>query len=281
MNSHRPGRTRILLASSGTEAMLEPMRSYGHDIVVADLSRPSTVQVRLLLQSVEIVLVDVSLASRAVLTTIHDLAAVIEMCDVPPRLLCFATAHRNGQFALAIENCGARYARVADPPMLLEAIDVLLADIEDIRKNRPSYLILHSFALDGGCREGESVEAVLFPRDIADPQLRLALTERLTFDFLAQHPRLSFDARQIAAALNALPFYCEHGANAGVLQRVKVRVPAIKVIVGRIRHAMTIKFNEAHLQIDPFEVLKSFRAAGTNRVLYKLHADCRVIHSVE
>jgi hypothetical protein len=252
----------------------------GYDVVVTDVSCPSLEHIRGLLQSVEIVLVDLTTANQEILATIYDLNAAIAMCDVAPRLLCFSTAHRNAQIVLDIEKCGARYARVSDPPTLVEAIELLLADMDDLRRNRPCFHILHRFAHENRCSEGEEVSAVLFPRSATDPQLRLALSERLVFNFLAQHHRLAYDARQISAALSGAWFYRDHAANSGVRQRAKIRVPAVKVVVGRIRSAMALKFAEANLQINPLDVLQSLLSAGSgNRVLYKLNADVQFYHS--
>ena len=97
------------------------------------------------------------------------------------------------------------------------------------------------------------------------------------------HRRVALDARQIAAGLSAEWFYREHGGNTGVLQVVKVRIPTVKVIIGRIRDAMIPKFAEAHDRIDPFDVIMSVPVVGSNRVLYKLNPNVtvQVIHSAE
>ena len=165
-------KSRIRLGSGGANRMLEPLRLYGHETILTDLSRPATVQARLLLQSVDIVLMDVTQASRAILATVHDLAAAIGICDVAPRLLCFSTAHRNPQFVLDVERCGARYVRVADLPMLVDAIDVVLAGIEGLRRNGPYFEVRHRFSR-GCCAPGELVEAWYYPRATQDPQLHL------------------------------------------------------------------------------------------------------------
>ncbi len=247
--------------------MLEPMQSHGFDVVVADLSHPTAAHVRELLRTVEVVVVDVTVAGDNALAGLHNLYTSTVMSDVVPRLLCFSTAHRNAKFVLNVQNTGARYVSIHGVPMLLlEAIELVLAEMEELQKDRLSFTILRGFALDGDWRQGESVEGVLFPRAGSDPQLRLGWTERLAFDLLARHPRLSFDARQIATALNGL-------------RQAKIRVPSVKMSINRIRRAMASKFCEADLQVDPSDVLKSFFATGTNRVLYKLHADCKVVYS--
>ena len=271
-----PANARILL-DSHLPAVLEPLRSHGHHVFVADLAHPSATHVRELLQSVEIVLMDVTAASRSILGTLHSLSGVIGQCDVGPRLLCFSAAHRNEQFIQAIQRCGARYVRVGDAAMLLEAIALLLADMEELRRNGPSLHIIHRFAR-GICAPGETVDACLLA-GAPDPQLHLALSERLTLDYLSRHRRIGLDARQIAAGLNGEWFYRDHGVNSGVRQSTRVRTPAVKVIIGRIRDALAFKSAEAHLGIDPFDVIQSLPAAGSNRVLYKLRADCRIIHS--
>jgi hypothetical protein len=260
--------------------MLEPLQSHGYNTIIAELSRPSAADIRATLQTVEAVLVDVTAASPALLTMIHDLSAVIGFCDVAPRLLCFSTTHRNSRFARDLEKCGARYERIGNSGMLCEAIDRLLADVDELRRNGPSFLVLHRFA-NGACAAGEEISAVLCPWADPNPQLPLALSERCVFNLLASYRRVALDARQIAATLDGEWFYRDHAANSGAVQRVKVRAPAVKVLIGRIRDAMRLKFAEAHLQLDPFDVLQSVPTIGSNRVLYRLRADVRFIHSAD
>lgn len=281
MSQNQPiAKAHLLLASRAANSMLGPLRSCGYDVVVADISRPSSAHVRVLLESVDIVLFDVNASNREVLAIVHDLSAAIGMVDVAPQLLCFSTAHRNAQFVLAIEKSGARYARISDAALLVEAIELLLANMEGLRRNGPCFHILHRFAR-GGCAPGEEcAAAVLLPR-APHPQLRLALSERCVFNVLASHRRVAFDARQIVATLTGDWRYRDYGANAGVVQRIKVRVPAVRVCIDRIRRAIGLKAAEAHLRIDPYDVVESLPTVGSNRVLYRLNAEVLVIHSAD
>jgi hypothetical protein len=71
----------------------------------------------------------------------------------------------------------------------------------------------------------------------------------------------------------------DHASNSGHRQGKKIRRATIKVLVQRIREAMAGAFEEAHLNFDPRNVLRSCYTEGSKRVLYKLQADVRWRHS--
>jgi hypothetical protein len=275
------GTTSRILLASGIDAMLDPIHSRGHEVIVEDISRSSTARLHMFVSSVDIVLLNVTASSRDIMAMIRDLMAVIGACDVAPRVLCFSAAHRNSDFVRAIQKYGAGYVRVSDSAMLLEAIDLLLADMDELRRNGPCFHMLHRFS-HGACGPGEEAAAVLYPCAGELFQLPLALSGRLVFNFLAEHPRIAFDSKQIASGLRGGWFYRDHAANSGVRQLVKVRVPAVKVIIQRSREAMSVAFEHAHVRIDPFDVLQSLPAAGSgNRILYKLKAEVIFRHSID
>ena len=121
--------TRLLMGgtSDSSHSMLESMRLHGYKVAVANIFSPVSKQLRMLLSHVDVVLLDVTTSNRDVYETVHALTTTIGICKVRPRLLCFSTAHRNPHFVLGIEKSGARYVRVANPSMLIEAVDLLVA----------------------------------------------------------------------------------------------------------------------------------------------------------
>ena len=283
--TNAPTEAHILSNLIAIDAMSEPLRSRGYHLIDADLSRPTAAHVRVLLQAVDIVLLDVALADANTLAQIREVSAAIGLCDVKPRILCFSTLHCNARFVSDVEKCGARYARVSDAGTLVESIELLLFEMDRLRRSGPLVHILHRFAqgtrsdhFTCGCAPGEEVAAVLLPQ-ANQPQLPLSLTERCIVDILASHRRVALDAAQIVGVLTAEWFYRDHACNSGVPQRIKVRVPTVKVSIGRIRAAVAVKLAEAHLEINAYDVVESVPVVGSNRVLYKLNADAVVIHT--
>jgi len=242
--------------------------SYTSELIPLSHYVPS--RVRFLLALSDIVLLDVTTSSRDILKNIRELAAVIGICNPRPRVLCFSTAHRNPEFVLKIQKCGACYARIGNSEMLREAIDLLLAEMRELECNGPHFEIIHCFS-NGICAPGEEISGVLHEHRGEYVQLPLGLAERLVFDLLAQR-RLAVDSLQIVSGL-ADWFYKEHAANSRHKQGKKIRRPTVKVLIQRIRDAMARTFGRARLPFDPYQVLRSCPAEGTNRVLYKLHAN--------
>ena len=273
---------RLLMCSAtgGSDAMLEPLRVRGYDIATERISRPVSTPLRTILSNIDIVLLDVTKSSDDVLGTIDTLNGCVGICNVRPRLLCFSTTHRNPHFVMAVEKRGARYIRVSDPTILVEAIDLLLAEMKELQHNGPCFQVVHNFS-QGSCAPGEEVSAVLLVNRGEFSQLPLAVVERLVFDFLAQHRRIAFDSSQIVSGLAGDWFYRDHAANSGNKQVKKIRRATVKVLVQRIREAMVSAFAKAGMRFDPYDVLRSCPAEGTNRVLYRLHADVRWHHTSE
>ena len=106
--------------------------------------------------------------------------------------------------------------------MLLEAIDLLFAEMNELDRNGPSFKIVHCYS-QGSCAPGEEVSAVLLADHGEFRQLPLAVVERLVFDFLAQHRRIGLDSSQIVSGLSGGWFYREHAANSGHRQVKRVR----------------------------------------------------------
>jgi hypothetical protein len=161
--------------------------------------------------------------------------------------------------------------------MLLEAVDLLLSEMNNFERNGPCFQIIHRFS-QGSCAPGEEISTILLAYNSNLYQLPLALSQRFVFDFLAQHRRIGMDSSQIVSGLSSDWFYRDHAANSGHRQLKKIRRPTVKVLVQRIREAMESAFAEAKVKVDPYEVLCSCLAEGSKRVLYKLHADVRWQH---
>jgi hypothetical protein len=276
---HISAKPRLLMCAPTDDpnALPDIVRAQGHNVVVAKVSCPISTALRTLLFSADMVLLDVTMSSRDVLSLIDALNASIGICSVRPRLLCFSTAHRNPDFVMALEKYGARYTRVTTPSLLAEAINLLFAEMNDLQRNGPCFQIVHSFS-QGSCAPGEAIFAALLVHHGRFLQLPLALAERLVFEFLAQHRRIAMDSSQIVSGLSGGWFYRDHAANSGHKQVKRIRRASVKVLVQRIREAMASTFAKAGLRFDPRDILCSCPAEGTNKVLYKLFADVRWHH---
>lgn len=257
------------------EATCDALKSRGHEIVASSLSGAISSQQRGLLSTVDILLIDLSNSEHTILKTLEELNAAIGISNARTRLVCFSFVHRNPQFELAVKKCGARYVRISDLPVLLDAIDLVVAEMDELRHNGPSFQIIHRIS-QGSCAPGEEVSAIFLAHD-GGFQLPAPLAERLVFDFLAQHNRIALDSLQIVSGLTAW-FYRDHAANSGYRQVVKIRRARVKVVVQHLREAMASTFAQAHLRFDPCDVLRSWPAEGSKRVLYKLHGTFQWLH---
>ena len=273
-------KARMLLyrEADGRDSIQEVIRSNGYHVVVRNeiIQTPNELKS---LPGVDIVLVDITSSSHKVLATVQALNAAIGICRVRPRLLCFSRAYRSPKFVLPIEKCGARYVRVESLSTLVEAIDLLLAEMNELDRNGPTFRIVHRFS-QGSCAPGEEVSAVLLVHNGDFRQLPLAVVERLVFELLAQRRRIALDSLQIVSAMSGDWFFREHAANSGHKQIKRLRRATVKVIIQRIRDAMATTFGKANLCFDSHDVLRSCLAEGTNRVLYRLQADVRWRHEL-
>jgi len=275
--------TRLLLicdANRNSSAVLSVLGEAGHSVVAKPLHCPASATLRALLPSVDIVLLDVTNSTRDVFKTILQVNVAIGIGSLWPRLLCFSTARRNPQFELAVEKSGARYVRVDSAGVLLDAINLVLAETTDLERAGPHFEIVHSFwQEETGCAPGEAVTAVLLEYRGRMFQVPLALCQRLVFNFLACHSRLALDSLQIVSGLAGDWFYRDHASNSGHVQIAKIRRATVKVLVQRIREALASTFAEAHLRLEPGDVLRSCPVEGSKRILYKLRADVHWHHA--
>jgi hypothetical protein len=258
------------------DAVLDTLKSRGHEVV---LSPPAAylAQQGALLSTSDVVLVDLTSAKHTFLKTLEDLNATIGISNLRPRLLCFSSLRRNPHFELAVEKCGARYVRVSNLAVLLDAIDMVLAETDELQRDGPCFHVIHRFS-QGDCAPGEEVSAVLLAHNGKFFQLPLPLSQRLLFNFIADHRRIALDSSQIVSGLTNDWFYRDHAANSGYRQVKKIRRPTIKVLVQRLREALASTFAEAKLRFDPRDVLRSCPAEGSKRVLYKLRGEIRWLH---
>jgi hypothetical protein len=160
--------------------------------------------------------------------------------------------------------------------MLFEAIEVVIAEMTDMERSGPQFLIVHRFSR-GICAPGEEISAVFWRRNSGLLQLKIGMAERLVFDFLAQR-RIAVDSLQMVSGLAGDWFFREHASNSEQRQIKKIRRATIKVLVQRIRAAMALSFREANVGFDPYNVLRSCPAQDSNRVLYRLCAEIRWQH---
>jgi hypothetical protein len=253
------------------------LRSHGFATIPADTSLPLSAHLRSLIATLDLVLIDLTPETQNDLKLVQQISAAIGPSSLRPRILCFSWVQRNSHFILEVEKCGARYTRITSPEILLEAINLLRADMANLERTGPVFNIIHGFSRGNSCLPGEEISAVFLAHSGSFFQLPLGLSQRFVFDFLAQR-RASVDSLQIVSGLAGDWFYREHAANSGQCQTKKIRRPTVKVVIQRIRQAMELTFSTAQLRIDPFDVLRSCEAQDSKRVLYRLQADVRWHH---
>ena len=163
---------------------------------------------------------------------------------------------------------------------VLNKVDLLVAEITHLRMAGPHFRIVHRFRMPGSsCLPGEEVFAVFLVYRGHEYQLRLSLTQRIIFDFLARHSRVAQSARQIELGIRADDFYKLHAKNAGGRALITRRIPrsSIKEHMRRLHQALGMVFQEAGLAIDPWSVLIVQGTVG-NEVGFKLKATCSFSH---
>jgi hypothetical protein len=273
--------TRLLAMTDPTfcraESPIRAIQSPNYIMEERSFSLPLHPEIRSLVSTVDLVVVDVSESSHAFLNSLRSLVSIIGVSTYCPTVVCFSTRHRSAEFILAIQKCGARYVRVSDPATLLEAIELLLAQMQELKRNGPLFQIIHRFSR-GLCAPGEEIAAIMLMHDGSSYQLPLGLTQRFVFDFLAQHRRIALDSSQIASGLSGDQFYRMHAANSGQRQYKQIRRPTVKVLTQRIRKAVSRALAEVQLPFDAVDILRSCPAEGSRVVLYRLQAQIRWHH---
>lgn len=163
---------------------------------------------------------------------------------------------------------------------VLRTMDLLIAEISHLRAAGPHFRIVHRFRMPGsGCLPGEEVFAVFLVYRGREYQLRLSLTQRLVFNYLASHSSLAQSARQIELGIRADDFYKFHAKNANGRTALTRQIPrsSIKEHIRRILQSLGLAFREAGIGIDPQNVLIVQDTAG-NEALYRLLATISWTH---
>src|ERR1035441_9704188 len=97
--------------------------------------------------------------------------------------------------------------------ILLHYIDLLFAEMAELRSSGPHFRIYHRFRKPGtDCAPGEEILAVCLVHRGREYHLRLSLALRILFDYLARHSRFPQSASQIAAGVRADRFSAQHAA---------------------------------------------------------------------
>jgi hypothetical protein len=224
----------------------------------------------------EVVVIDVTTMGIESLSVVREISAAMAMRNPHGRIVCISSVSRNSRFVLNLEKCGGRYVRIADSQMLIEAVDIAIAEVRSAAASRPRFVIVHQFS-QGSCAPGEEIAVVLADNDGQLVQLSLPLAQRFVFDFVAKNRGIAMDSLQIASGIRGGWFYRDHASNSGVRQTKKIRPATIKVLVQRIRDAMV----RAGVRFDPYIVLRAIPAEGSKRVLYRLDAEVDWLHRAE
>jgi len=162
---------------------------------------------------------------------------------------------------------------------VMESVDLLFAEMRELKARGPKLRIKHRFAKTERCAAGEEVAAIYLLHRHQEVWIPLSLTSRLVVDFLGRFAHFPQSARQISAAMQNLDFYRDHGHNAGARVGLNRRVhrASVRVHVQRIRQALRRACHEVNLDIDPGSVLRSHTTTG-NEVAYQLKAVIELSH---
>ncbi len=163
---------------------------------------------------------------------------------------------------------------------VLNGVDLLLAELKNLRKAGSHFCIIHRFRMPGSdCLPCEEIFAVFLVHRGREYHLRLSLALRILFDYLARHTRLPQSARQIELGVRADDFYKKHARNATGRSVLTRSIPrsAVKVYVKRLHRALSWAFQEANIGMDPGDVLIAQKTVG-NEVGYQLKARCDWTH---
>jgi len=279
VNTEQAAALLLLCGASITPAPVrDALTARGFTVVDADLSQSVLGYASPVLTGPDVVLVNVTPWAEEPSKEIKFVKSKLLAIASGARLLCFSATRRSPHFVLKLMEHGARFTRIADAVTLIEAVELILAEDALVSKRIPTFRIEHGFS-QGACAPGEEVTAVQCLRVGMKFQLHLALAERLVFNLFGQNRTIAMDAAQVVSGLGGW-FFRDHARNSGNRQIVKVRVPTVKVIVQRIRKAMAVAFDKAGTPFNPYDVLQSFHAEGTNRVLYKLNAAVLFEHTL-
>jgi len=163
---------------------------------------------------------------------------------------------------------------------ILEEVDVLVAELRELNENGPHFRILHRFhAPSTDCAPGEEVAGVYLVHRDREYFLRLSLSLRLLFDYLARHTHLPQSATQIEAGIRAERFYTEHATAVTAPLKFTRSIPRsfVRVYMERLKSALADVFQKAGLSMDADRVLVS-QDTVMNEVGHRLEATFEWVH---
>jgi hypothetical protein len=166
--------------------------------------------------------------------------------------------------------------------LVIEKVDLLLAELAELRANGPHFRVVHRFCSQTAiCAPGEEIFAIYFMYRGHEFLLRLPLALRMLFDYLARHSRLPQSAAQIEAGIRADPFYTYHATNVPGHRGFTRRIPRsfVRVYVERLRVALGNAFTCGGLSMNPRNVLVS-EATVMNEKGYRLKASIEWTHII-
>jgi hypothetical protein len=163
---------------------------------------------------------------------------------------------------------------------IIDEVDVLVAEIRELRAEGPHFRILHRLHEPGSnCAPGEEVAGIYLVYRSREYILRLPLALRLLFDFLARHTHLPQSATQIEAGIRADRFYTQHAA--AVMGNKKftrsISRSSVRVYIERLRSALEDAFLEAGLLMDAHAVVVAEETV-MNAVGYRLRGNFQWVH---
>lgn len=171
--------------------------------------------------------------------------------------------------------------------LVLDEVDLLVAELRELRERGPHFRIYHRFHKPGTiCAPGEEIAAICLVHRGREYPLRLSLSLRILFDYLARHNRFPQSASQIEAGIRADPFYARHSMNSGVGRSTR-SIPRsfVRVYIERLIIAITQVISESNFPANPQTVLVK-KVSVINECGLQLNAwtewvHCGGLHKVE
>jgi hypothetical protein len=163
----------------------------------------------------------------------------------------------------------------SDLDLALFEYDLANLQIAMAERGMVRMVIVHRYAeVAGGCTAGEEIQSIWLVSAGRSYPVRLSTPHLILFDYLARHRNIPQTAALIAAGLQTELFYLDHGSNARGHRVVCPRTSrtAVRKQVERIRKALTESLAEAHLRLDPTDILRS-EPTSSNERRYSVHAD--------
>src|SRR5947209_2116357 len=213
----------------------------------------------------DIVITDIHLThkdpngGRELTKQINDWKKTKRGYDPAPLVLCITNYYVDAHTQFEVELEGGRYvSKDANTKEYLRNIELLLIELDKLRGQGPLFRIAHKYGPNTmdrgrGCYVGEEVTSVeLLHRNSVFPVMMTKTPIRI-FDYLARYaftyPQTTIDIIKGLTEGNA--FYHEWFAGEDVSP------DSIKMAIRRIRKALGDTFQQAHLNLDPKNVLVS------------------------